>query len=485
MVPPAKVALAAARWVDGELTIADPGTAAGMRAAGPLRLVLERGHDAALGAALAAIDPDRWLAPTALADAIEVAARIERWATVRGGKPDPTAIRARDVGRRAQGRLAALQGDAPGMWAASARAEAWQPATATQPTPRGKSRKPTKSPDGDCPPHGLTVLDAQLEAIEGEPAPAGSAVDTCWDELAASVTRAATEADAVALARLVLAFAERPHRAPVLSALVENLRRKVSLYPSGGIVLPPARAADRASRALVYAALLRTHGVGSPAAPADRLTAWLLVQRDAFGGYGSAEATRNTVRALLAAAPPPRGDTRVTIEGAGVTRTVTVKPNGLVEVPLGGGAGEEIEIRTEGPGLVARLERPALRPWSRPPARTGPVDLELTWPKAPVAGEVARLAVTVSQHTGRQSTVAVRIPLPAGVALAAPVEGTRQLQGALLLRIPVDGSGAATPLQIPLRFALAGRMTAPEARAELVREQLPETVAPAQPIVVR
>jgi hypothetical protein len=64
--------------------------------------------------------PDRPLSPITLADAVEVAGRIERRAVARGGKLDPTAIRARDLCRRAQARLAALQGDARGMWAARA-----------------------------------------------------------------------------------------------------------------------------------------------------------------------------------------------------------------------------------------------------------------------------------------------------------------------------------------------------------------------------
>ncbi len=48
-------------------------------------LVLERGFDEALRAALESLDPDRLRSPQALVDAVEAAARIERWAVGREG----------------------------------------------------------------------------------------------------------------------------------------------------------------------------------------------------------------------------------------------------------------------------------------------------------------------------------------------------------------------------------------------------------------
>jgi hypothetical protein len=78
-----------------------------------------------------------------------------------------------------------------------------------------------------------------------------------------------------------------------------------------------------------------------------------------------------------------------------------------------------------------------------------------------------------------------RIPLPPGASLAARVNGVRQIQGALLIRMTLDRSAVALPLAIPLRFSLSGRLTAPEARARLAFEEAPAAVAPARAFVVR
>ena len=69
------------------------------------------------------------------------------------------------------------------------------------------------------------------------------------------------------------------------------------LRPSGGVTLPAAVSKDRASRALVFAALLRVASIGKSAATPDKLAAWLRVQRDVQGGYGSSLATLAAVRA--------------------------------------------------------------------------------------------------------------------------------------------------------------------------------------------
>src|SRR5262245_61321482 len=83
-------------------------------------------------------------------------------------------------------------------------------------------------------------------------------------------------------ARAFLALADRPHRASVAATLIDRLREKVSLRPSGAITLPEGSARDRAARAVVFAALLRGVRAGTPGpapAPADRLAAWIGVQR--------------------------------------------------------------------------------------------------------------------------------------------------------------------------------------------------------------
>src|SRR5204862_397749 len=79
---------------------------------------------------------------------------------------------------------------------------------------------------------------------------------------------------------------------------------------SGAITLPEGQARDRSARAVVFAALLRGVRAGKPSpapAPADKLAAWIGVQRDADGGYGSALATREVVRALLDAGLEEQG----------------------------------------------------------------------------------------------------------------------------------------------------------------------------------
>ena len=104
-------------------------------------------------------------------------------------------------------------------------------------------------------------------------------------------------------------LAERPHRAALAATLVDRLREKVALRPSGAITLPEragARRAARGDRVTRRCSAGRALGKPSPAPP-ERLAAWIGVQRDADGGYGSALATREVVRALLALGPEEQG----------------------------------------------------------------------------------------------------------------------------------------------------------------------------------
>jgi hypothetical protein len=93
--------------------------------------------------------------------------------------------------------------------------------------------------------------------------------------------------------------------------------------------------------------------------------------------------------------------------------------------------------------------------------------------------------VSVRHTLPRPLTADVRVPLPPGVTLAEPVKNVRQVQGVLSVRRALDGSAAPTVIELPLRFALAGRMTAPEARARVAFEEMARAVAPARPIEVR
>ncbi|XXX81273.1 alpha-2-macroglobulin family protein [Sorangium sp. So ce134] len=442
------------------------------------RLVVERGLAGALAAALEAMDPDRLSSAGAMADAVEVAALVGRWAAARGGEGAPLAARAEDVGRRAVGRLLAYKDGKKdvGFWPPALRARAFAPAAVAEELPKVDAR---------CPPEPLQPT-AALDALDIiEPSPAGGAVNACWDAL---VTRTVDEVirsgDRAALARVLLALAERPHRAALAASVADRLRAWVALRPTGAITLPPDQAEDRSARAVVYAALLRAAGLGRSAAPPAKLLGWVGVQRDVRGGYGAPASTLAVVRALLAHGGEGREAARVTVTSGGARREVEVGPSGRLVVPLDAGA-TEVAVAVAGPAVVARLERPALRRWSRPPAAAAsPVQVEIAWPKRPRAGATGKLGVSLRHALGRPIEVDVRIPLPPGVSLAAPLEGVRQVNGVLALRASLEANGLSTLVEIPVRFALAGKVTAPEAQARVAQEELPRAVVPARPIVI-
>jgi hypothetical protein len=81
--------------------------------------------------------------------------------------------------------------------------------------------------------------------------------------------------------------------------------------------------------------------------------------------------------------------------------------------------------------------------------------------------------------------VDLRLPLPPGVSLSEPVSGVRQVGGALLVRRALDPSGLPVEIELPVRFGLAGTVTAPEARATVAFEEEPRAVAPARPVTIR
>ena len=64
------------------------------------------------------------------------------------------------------------------------------------------------------------------------------------------------------------------------------------------------------------------------------------------------------------------------------------------------------------------------------------------------------------------------------------MKGARQIQGVLVLRTSADASPLPTTLEIPLRFALAGKVTVPEARVRLAFEDAPRGAAPARGITI-
>jgi hypothetical protein len=471
--------LSRAQWVEGRATLAVPlgddrnaKAPPFMRLVGEARLVLERGFEGALAGALDAMNPDQLGSREALVDAVEVASRIQRWAIAREGEGSATAVRAREIASRARGRLAAHEEHGASSWVVKSRLVAWEP-------------EASGARHADCPP--ANSKESALSALEAEPAPESGAARACWDALVSSaVDEVNGSGDAVALARALLAVAEHPHRASLAATLVERLREKVALRPSGAITIADAQARDRSARATVFAALLRGARLGKPgAAPPERLVAWIGVQRDADGGYGSALATRAVVRALLASGLEEKGSSKAMVSAGALRREVEVPASGRVVVALGPAA-SSVDLEVTGPGLLARLERPAVRLWSHPPdAPESPIHLDLSWPADARAGANGVLSVNARHTRGRVTPIDLRIPLPPGVSLAEPVTGVRQVQGVLAIRRTLDPSGLPVQIDVPVRFGLSGRVTAPEARASVQQEELPRAVAPARPLTIK
>jgi hypothetical protein len=476
---------AAVRWVAGREELSLAASAKPLVATGTPRLRLERGADGALAAALDALDPDRLATAHAMADAIEVGTRLERWAIARSGEKSPVAVRAADVARRAEARLEALATPrdpgfaSPAPWAATARALLVRP-------PHEDARRKRTRPGDGCPPKSPTLA-AGLEGVEAEPPPNGGSVDACWDAYVTDTIGAATSgSDPMALARLVLALADRPHRAAVLAVLADRLREKVALDASGRVTLPGPLARDRAARATIYAALLRAAAIGTPPAKpsVDVLAAWALVERDPQGGYGSPLATRSVVRALLSWVPEDASPTKVVVESGGARREIDLLPGASADVPLPAGATAAV-LEARGAPFVARFEQPMLRPfWHAPDDMAAPARIDVSWPEAPVAGASGTLRVSLRHTLGRATTLDARIPLPPGVTLAAPVHAVRQIQGVLVLRTTADASPLPQTLEIPVRFGLAGKVTAREAKVGLTYEDAPRALAPARTITI-
>ncbi len=454
-------------------TVIDPQI---MRVRGRPRVVLERGFDEALRAALESLDPDRLRTPESLVDAVEVAGRIERWAVAREGDGSTLGKRAAQIIRRALGRIAVYNGDNKGRASSALRLEGWSPVAVRSVVDRSPI----------CPEY-ADALDDRLDALEAEPDPISGAALSCWDAfVTTTIELLLSSSDPVDMARAVLALAERSHRGAVTAMLVDRLRADVAVRASGGISVKPYTARDRASRATIFAALLRTVHLGKPSVTtAQRLSAWIAVQRDVDGGYGSSLATRSVVRALLASGVEEPGTTKGTVTAAGITTPIELGPSARLVVPLDPAA-TSVQIAVRGPGLVARFERPVLRLWSRPPEGVeSPIHLDVAWPENAGAGFTGVVRVAVRHSLGRSATLDLRLPLPPAVALAAPVNGVQQIQGVLSVRRTVDQSGLPIVIEIPVRFGLGGVFTVPEARATLAREDVPRAVAPARPLAVR
>lgn len=126
-----------------------------------------------------------------------------------------------------------------------------------------------------------------------------------------------------------------------------------------------------------------------------------------------------------------------------------------------------------------------LRPFARASEPVvSPLVLQLEAPTAARAQTTATLHVSVRHTLGRSAPVVVRIPLQPGTNLADPVEGVRQVQGALYVRTHLDSDPLPRVLAIPVRFSLPGTVTWPGATARIDDEEFPAARAPARPLVI-
>jgi hypothetical protein len=458
-------------------------------------LVLDRGDKAVLEAALESLAPEQTGSLEELANIAATAADLRGHFVSLEGDGSKLAVRAKEVGRAASGKLSSLVAPQHAM------AFSWLGRTALTGFVESADSI-AKLPD--CPSEPSVMSNSALaSALDAEPPPTGGAVRDCWTTFAASATNALVDGSSVGeLARGVLAVARRPHRSGELATLREKLEKRVALDDEGNISVDAG--AKRADRALAYAALLAASDPTKDRARRMLLVKWLLVQRDAKGSFGSAAATRGAVQAIIREASHLRGDAspmkvRVDFGDAG-EQEVSIGSNEQKRLTIPLKATKVVVLPAGESGVSARLERTFLRPYSVAP-QTGdsPLNLDLEWPRAPECsaelqkqglcatdlkqGRVGNLRLKMSLAAVRRAeTVDVRIPLPPGVTLADTVAGVRQLQGALYVRADVVSEHTLT---IPLRFTLAGEFTAREATGKLRSEEGDLAIARARPVSIK
>jgi len=471
----------------------------GYTLAGHPRLVLERGYDDAVAAALGATEPESQTSLQSLLDAREIANRVNAWATTKE-RPRHKALAAiaDTIAGRALGRFhmlserdkaSGLEGPVNDLTATQ-----WLLRSRAASLPKDEKRK-KKSDDGAelCPyePRGGSWSTAgpgagAADVLDLEPAASAQPL-ACWNAFVSGVARTiVSPGDPEQLAIAVLALAERPHRNAIAANLADRLRTVVQLDASGEIAAT-AGLGERSRRATIYAALLRAQRLGTSKASAEALFARLAPLRDVSGGYGSSTATLAVVRALLSSQLDATGKTHVvvrTTDGKRFERELDLPSSDFASVDLPDDTlGVQVEVR--GPGVVARFERPVLRSWSRPPPpRASPLDLQITWPDDARVGGSGMLRVRLRHEGASKLEADTRVPLPPGVTLASATPGIAQLQGTLLIRRTVE-SGNETLVEVPVRFGLAGTLTVPEATAHVAYSDVAPSTAPSRRLVVR
>lgn len=466
------VVLGRSRWVSGPIEIANfTGDARTTLESSPT-LVIDPDLSDVVEGALASLGPDGLRTADGAVDSLEGLERARRYAA--SDKPG-IAKRAETLRDRVLGRLiaiheSALGAESPDYAGLARRARAVFPAKVDAPDPVARLGSVTA-----CPEEGRKSLSEEIREVEGEPIPSTGAIDSCWEGLVANAQRGVDQSGGrVELARLLLAYADRPHRKSSVPELADRLAGWVSLDASGAITLPAHLAADRASRALVYASLLRATTVGWTApVPADTLLGWLIVQRAADGGFGSRLATRAAIAALTAAIPTARERTLTITSldegGSEIGEARTIKVARGERLTLDAKTRRvRIDVEKTEDGILVRLEQPALLGWiSTLPADelAAPLQLATKWPASMKVGATAMLELRLSGTPDGITPMLVRVPLPPGAYLAEPVGGVRMVEGAILVKTTLDPASASLPTLVPIRFGLAGAFTLGEASA--------------------
>lgn len=434
------------------------------------RLVLESGFEGAILDALASFEPEPSASPDTLADAIEVANRVEKLAEARSDK-------ALIKHAQHEAQLARVYLDASEK--SGSREHIAERHAALYPSPEELEKLGSRRrfvSEAACPKKGESDQVPVHLLLETEPAPDAEGPAACFTTLTGNLTSKAP----LDVARAALALVDRPHRA----ALAENQARDLAsaTFAFGG--KDPIFDGTRAEKAIVLAALSRTASSWSKDPNIGRkLAQTILTLRDARGGYGSSEATRDVVRALVAleAQTPPTASSIVVSENGTVKPIVSVPARGKSSVELAPGT-MTVDVAVTGGPVVARLERPVLRKYlSAPQTAVTPIQVTIEWPPDAKANATGVVHVSYTTTMGHDVSVHTQIPLPPGVELAGAVKNAALRQGVLHLKERLNGTET---ISIPVRFSLPGTMLVPEAETRTTSEEQPRTLSPARWLTV-
>ncbi len=445
-------------WVDGHETLALPALEAGDSPAGLSAVEVERGVGQMVRRGLGSLDPDRLGSLDAELEAIGAVRAVIRWAERAEPAMLPEAERTLNAAiARAIGFRELRSGKSPGLLDHRLRALAMERAPASV-------QKATGCPDNTAVPS---------DVLEAEPHPGKEGVLACWDVAVAKAVSALDRENRPAdLARGLLALVSRPHRKSYAAQVVDRLRERwLSADRSELLVLS---AGDRQGRALVAAGLLRAARLGErPSMAPERLLGHLAALQDPSGSFGSVVATRAAIEALAGSG---------LVEEAEVSATLDDELGHRLELPVAPGQrrrvlfGREttmVQLATTGPAL-AKISQPIWRSWWRPVVAPDPAfGVVATWPAKVELGRSAILHLEVKNPWATAERVELRLPLPPGAHLAEESPGAIEREGLLVVQLSAPASMVGTVLDVPLRFRLLGKLTAPEGKARILEGEGP------------